>query len=486
VTPGIPDVVKQLTAAERRELDRLLLSAPPQRLPPGDFRAFIARAIPTYQFWDYIKRLITICERIVSGELRRVIIEAPVRHGKSVLLSRLLPAYFLRRRPTDWVALSSYSSDIAHINSRLARTYYEGQAGTLDVEAIKHWETGQGGGLWATGVGGPATGKGFHLGVIDDPIKDAKEAQSELIRMRIRDWFDATFYSRQEPAAAIVVTMARWHEQDLVGDLLERESENPERWHVVHWPALAEPWPEFPASCTIEPDAAREDQALCAARYPREELERRRARVGNYWFAALWQQRPQPREGGYFKRAWFPIVDVAPPTGILVRGWDQAATQDAGDYTAGVLLQRAPDGVIYVRDVERGQWDAGMRDRRIRATAERDGRQVRIQGEQEPGAAGKDAKAAFARLLEGYIFGVKPASGEKTVKAGPFAAQAEAGNVRLVKGPWNRAYLDELTSFPTGRHDDQVDATAIAYNALVQQLAPGVKPMSLTQVNVWQ
>lgn len=482
--PKIQEILGQLTAAERRTLDRLLATAPRKVLPPDSFEAFIRRASPMYQFWPYIRQLMAVCEKVVAGQLTRVIIEAPVRHGKSVLLSRLLPAYFLRRRPTDWVALSSYSSDIAHINSRLARTYYEGQAGTLDVEAIKHWETGKGGGLWATGVGGPATGKGFHLGIIDDPLKDAKEAQSEVTRGRIRDWFDATFYSRQEPNAAIVVTMARWHEQDLVGDLLEREGEQPEKWHVVHWPALHETWPTFPPSCTIEPDAERVDGVLCPERYPREALEKRRGRVGEYWFSALWQQRPQPREGGFFKRGWFEIVDHA-PEGLAVRGWDQAATADGGDWSAGVLLRRAPDGVLYVCDVIRGQWDTGHRDRMIAGTAQADGREVRIQGEQEPGAAGKDAARAFARLLEGYIFGVKPASGDKTIKAGPFASQAEAGRVKLVRGPWNGAYLDELTSFPTGRHDDQVDATAIAYNALVTMVNPAIKPVSIGKPSYW-
>lgn len=483
--PRLQDAIAQLTAAERRELDRLLANAPRKPIPEDSFETFIRRAWPLYQFWPYIRQLVSICERIVSGELRRVIIQAPVRHGKSVIMSRLFPAYFLRRRPTDWVALSSYSSDIAHINSRLARTYYEGQAGTLDVEAIKHWETGKGGGLWATGVGGPATGKGFHLGIIDDPLKDAKEASSEVVRGRIRDWFDATFYSRQEPNAAIVVTMARWHEQDLVGDLLARESDNAEKWHIVHWPALAEPWPNFPPSCTLEPDAERTDGVLCADRYPRAELERRRERVGSYWFSALWQQRPQPREGGFFKREWFEVVESPPEKAQAIRGWDQAATADGGDYTAGVLLKRDRDGTVYVCDVVRGQWDSGARDRIIKQTTHLDGRQVRVQGEQEPGSAGKDAARAFARLLEGYTFGVKPASGDKTIKAGPFAAHAEAGRVRLVRGPWNHAFLDELTSFPTGRHDDQVDAASIAYNALMTMRVPAVKPMSLKKESLW-
>jgi predicted phage terminase large subunit-like protein len=147
-----------------------------------------------------------------------------------------------------------------------------------------------------------------------------------------------------------------------------------------------------------------------------------------------------------------------------------AATRGAGDHTAGVRIDGPDkDGLWYVSDVKRGQWDTDERNRIIRQTAEEDGRAVRVIGPQDPGAAGVEAAKAFVRLLTGFAATVERETGPKEVRADPFSAQVNAGNVRLVRGPWNRAFVDELRQFMPGvdnAADDQVDAAAGAFNAL--------------------
>lgn len=177
------------------------------------------------------------------------------------------------------------------------------------------------------------------------------------------------------------------------------------------------------------------------------------------------QQTPAPEGGGLFQRAWFPIVDSAPVKAKRCRGWDTAGTEGGGDWTVGTKLALA-DGIVYVEDVVRGQWGPGSVDAIFKQTAQLDGRDCQQREEREGGASGKAVIAARARLLAGYDYGEVAVSGDKVTRAKPFRAQCEAGNVRLVRGEWNEAYLQELERFPMGAFDDQCDSTSAAYNAL--------------------
>jgi len=453
--------------------------APVERTGPGGLEPFIRRANPRYTFYRHTKTIIDVLERVAAGELKRVMFFLPPRHSKSETISRLFSAYYLRRHPDRYVALTSYAAELAYTLSRAARENYTRAGGALsdDASAVKHWETGQGGGLWATGVGGPATGKGFSLGIIDDPLKNAEEAQSVTIREKQKEWYASTFYTRAEPDAAIIVVQTRWHEDDLAGWLLSQEGdpETSEGWHVVNMPALFDPEPiELPSSCTLEPDPREAGDALNPERFTAERLHKIRDRIGPYYFAALYQQRPRPKEGGFFKWDWFPIADAAPVEATRVRYWDTAGTEAGGDYTVGVRMARTPEGVFYVEDVVRGQWSPARRDAQIRETAERDAEEtcntVQIWLEREAGIGGADRTTTLIRMLAGFPVHAEPATGSKIVRADPLASQAEAGNVRVVRGDWNRAFLSELADFPYGKNDDQVDAAAGALNKLA--LAP--------------
>ena len=324
--------------------------------------------------------------------------------------------------------------------------------------------------MWAAGVGGPITGKGFHLGIIDDPLKNSEDAQSDVIREKHKDWYKTTFLTREEPNAAIVVIMTRWHEDDLAGWLLSEESADEdeatqENWHIVCLPAIAEDLPEFPSSCTVEDEWREIGEPLCPERYPIEKLLKKKAK-GSREFDALYQQRPSPREGYFFDISKLEIVDAAPIEARRCRGWDRAATAGDGDYTAGVKVSKDKEGITYIEDVVRGQWDTATRDRMTRQTAELDGRAVHHKGEQEPGSGGKDAAKAFVTLLIGFPCSTEPSTSNKETRADPLSSQVNAGNVKLVRGAWNKAYIEELRQFPFGKNDDQVDGSSVAFNHL--------------------
>jgi predicted phage terminase large subunit-like protein len=214
-------------------------------------------------------------------------------------------------------------------------------------------------------------------------------------------------------------------------------------------------------------------EALCAERYSVPELLSIQQVIGRDFFG-LYQQRPQARAGGMFKIHWLPLVEAIPARAARLRWWDRASTMDGGDYTAGVLLAYA-DGLWFVEDVVRGQWSSGERDRIIRAVAESDRLRyghVEYFSEQEPGSAGKDKAEDFVKLLAGFSADAIPSSGSKTSRADALSKQAEWNNVRVLRASWSSAFISECCDFPSGTHDDQIDAAASAFNRLAATVGP--------------
>lgn len=459
-----------MAIAKQRGLVKIVeqIDAPP---PPLSFREFVSLVRPGYQWYPHCVRLANVLQRVADGELKRVLIFMPPRHSKSESVSRLFTAYFLYRHPEQWVGINSYSAALAYTLSRAARDNYRQAGGQVrdDAAAVSHWETGAGGGLWAAGVGGSITGKGFHLGVIDDPLKNSEESNSEKIREKQWEWYQSTFYTRAEPGAAIVVIQTRWNEEDLSGKILAEENaedEEAEGWHIVNFPALAEEGAEFPATCTVEPDDRAVGEPLCPERYPASRLQRILKRIGEYFFGALFQQRPVAKEGTFFKVTQFQFLDQAPPLVREVRAWDLAATAGAGDWTSGPRMGVTADGRYVISDCHRGQWATDERDAEIKLTAQTDGKTVRQKFPQDPGQAGKSQALAMTRLVAGVPVTTAPVSGDKETRADPYSSQVNAGNVYLVRGPWNKPFIETHRQFPNGAHDDDVDAAADAFNLL--------------------
>lgn len=283
------------------------------------FRDFIRSAFPTFQFHRLSELLIDLLQQVADGQLTRLIVCCPPRHGKSQLVSRLFPAYWVSRHPELFCAIASYSGELAYAHSREARHYYRitGHALSKDSAAVGNWLTPQRGGCIAAGVKGPFTGKGYNLGIIDDPYKGPEDAKSALQRERLIDWLKSVWFTRAEPGltaegallpAAQVVVQTRWDHHDMTAWLLEQESqENPEHWMVLNLPAIAEPDAiamQIPHTCTKVVDWRQPGEPLCPERVPLDVLQRIRTRLGSYWWNALYQQRPSPAEGLLFRKSW--------------------------------------------------------------------------------------------------------------------------------------------------------------------------------------
>lgn len=446
-----------------------LLSEPdPQARPsnPPELPAFVDRVYAQYLWYRHATLLAETLARVANGEIKRLIVTMPPRHGKSLLISRLFPAYWLALHPDQFVGLCSYTAEIAYAFSRSARDFHRQAGGAVraDAATMRHWETGQGGGMWATGVGGPITGKGFNLGIIDDPLKNAADAESPVVRKRQQDWYQSTFLTRAEPDAAIIIVQTRWHEDDLTGFVLAEETngDEPEGWTILHLPAIAEEAPpSVPETCTLLTDWRAPGEPLCPERYPLAKLERLRSRLGPYFWAALFQGGPTAAGGNLFQREWFKTILEATPNDIVARCryWDLAASTD-GDYTCGVLLAWRADGSFLIEDVVYERLLPHDRDALIVATAALDGYGVRIRLEQEPGSGGIAQVVTLTTKLVGHdVQGVR-ATGDKVTRARPLASIAGAGLLALRRGAWNRWYIDLLARFPVAKHDDPVDATA--------------------------
>ena len=303
----VTELLDYLTPLELEEIDRLLST----RLL---FVDFIHRIHPTRQWPDYAYSLFSILQLVADDELDRLMVFMPPRHFKSEIVSRLFAAYYLYLHGDKWVALCSYAAGLSYTLSRNARDNYLKAGGPLkdNAGAVSHWETGKDGGLWAAGVGGAATGKGFHLGIIDDPIKNSEEAQSLTIQERNNDWYDSTFSTRQEPGAAIVVIQTRWSMRDLSGYILSKEADEPENWRIVHCEAIKmQSRPSYPATCIVEPDNRLPGEALNSERYPVDKLRKIENRLKEFFFNALYQQSPILRSGRVYHQFTQPGPDVS-------------------------------------------------------------------------------------------------------------------------------------------------------------------------------
>ena len=375
---------------------------------------------------------------------------------------------------------------------------------------VSEWETNAGGGLKAVGVGAGVTGYGADLIIIDDPVKGRSEAGSPVLRERLWNWFRDDLSTRLEPEGSIILIQTRWHEDDLAGRLLREQADGGDQWTVIRLPALAETWEErvtaeaqrrggendseegetsdidgcsshliLPAASpssssslrlsvsAVEtpPDALGRSpgEALWPERFSAEYFERLRERVGELSFASLYQQRPVPAEGDVFKREWFRnIVDQAPAGLKWKRGYDLAiSTKRTADYTASFRIAFDAEGYLYI--------DGGYRRRigfpeQTRYISEC----IRKEQNTEHGIESALHGRAFMQVLRrdarlnGRSFRGVDARGDKLERAGSWISLADQGRIRLVRGHWIRAFVEELCAFPHGKHDDQVDAVSIA------------------------
>ncbi len=422
-----------------------------------------------------------ICEHLEAvsrGEITRLLINIPPRHTKSLLVSVLWPCWSWIHNPSSRWLFVSYGQDLSTRDSVKCRRlitsqWYQERWGdkfaiTSDQNQKTRFENNKTGYRLATSVGGMLTGEGGGFLIIDDP-HNVKEAESDTIRESILRWYDEVLSTRLDDpkTGAKVIIMQRVHERDLSGHVLQKEA----GYTHLCLPARYETDRRCTTVLGFSDPRKEEGEPLWPALYGDKELTELENSLGSYAAAGQLQQRPSPRGGGMFKIDKFELIDRFNPDQVLrsIRYWDKAGTQGGGAFTAGVLIHRMRDKSYVVADVVHGQWSSGIREQRIKQVAELDGSKVRIWVEQEPGSGGKESAESTIRNLTGYTARADRVSGSKEVRAEPYAAQVEIGNVSILNRQWTKVFLQEHESFPVGKRKDQVDAAA---GALVKLSTP--------------
>jgi predicted phage terminase large subunit-like protein len=419
------------------------------------------------KFWDDFR----------AGKRPILLLETPPQHGKSLTVIDFI-AWAIGHDPELRVIYSSFSDRLGvranlrlqrALDSKLYRQLFPGTRlggmHTMFERYLRNHEVlefvGHEGYFRNTTVLGAITGEALDLCVIDDPIKGRAEASSEVTRENTWNWLTDDVFSRFSETAGLIMIMTRWHVDDPAGRLIERFGD---RVMIARYPAIAEHDELYrKAGEPLFPELKSLDFLL----------ERRKLYTEGSW-QALYQQSPIIIGGGIFPIEKLKTLPVLDRSKILksVRYYDKGGTEGGGAYTAGVLMHALKDKTYVIEHVVRGQWGALEREEKIRFWAERDAKNSRpgayeVGVEQEPGSGGKESAESTIRNLRGFKCFADRVTGSKEVRAEPFAAQVQGGNVSMVAGIWQNDLLDEMQSFPNGKYRDQVDACSGAFNRLV-------------------
>jgi len=433
--------------------------------------AYAALVWRRFRVARHTRLLIGRLEAVERGEIDRLMVFMPPRHGKSLLCSELFPAWYLGRHPERSVIAASYGAELAtdfgrrvrnHMTDALHQRIFPKAAVADDSTARHRFNLMAGGAYYAVGAGGPLTGRGADLLLIDDPIKNREDADSSAYRKALQGWYESVAYSRLEPGGAIVLIQTRWHQDDLAGWLLREHAA--EGWEVVSLPALAEAGDVLGRA---------EGEPLWPERFGAEALGRIREAIGGAAWAALYQQRPSAAEGAIFKREWWRSYNESTLPARFERvilSLDTAfkATETA-DYSAAAVIGVGKAG-YYVLDVWRGRVEFPELRRMVEVLAAKWNPERVIIEDKASGQSLIQALRVETRLA---VTAVRVDS-DKVSRANAVTALVEAGRVFLPeRAEWLSDFLEEAANFPAGAHDDQVDALVHALN-FVREGEPGL------------
>lgn len=453
------------------------LAQPSVQPTPEDFAfsrliSYAAYQWPGYRDAAHHRLIARKLEAVERGEISRLMITVPPRHGKSMLASEFFPAWYLGRNPDHYVVTATYAQDLADDFGRKVKNQLEdasysaifpgvGLAGDSKSAKRFHIEEQEGGyehtlkqrgAYYAVGIGGPLTGRGAHLLLIDDPVKNREDADSDIVRKKTMDWYTSTAYTRLMPGGCIVVIQTRWHEADLSGWLLAEHSH--ENWEVLDLPAINA-----------------KGEALWPDQYDLVALNKIRLAIGTRDWSALYQQKPTPETGDFFKAEWFKPYQKAPLRSTLevYGGSDYATTENGGDFTVHVVFGLDPEGNAWLLDIWRKQttsdkwvdawcslvlkwkpigWaeETGQIKSGVGPFLDRESRARKAYCAREAFATNKGGKATRAQSFRGY--------------ASQYGIYVPADSAQ-----WPDCRR-ELLTFPAGVHDDFVDACALVFQLL--------------------
>lgn len=450
--------------------------------------------------YDHLKILDELLLYLDARQFYRLMTWMPPQHGKSELISRYFPVWYLGKHPDDRIILSSYEADFAASWGQKSRDVFREWAKDIfklelreDSSSVKHWGIkNHEGGLDTSGAGGSQTGKRANLFDIDDPHKNPLEARSPVFQERIYNWYTDAVDTRLPKDGIIDITQTRWDVLDLSGRILENEPHeivtqeileylregnkfDKDTWLILHLPAIAD-----------ENDllGRKVGEALCPPLFPIDVLHSKKKRMRPQRFGALYQGTPTPDEGEMFELGFFEII---PPTHPLLtriistgRGWDLAGTKKKANQTenqgpartSGVLASITDSNDFIVHNDVSYRAKPGAIRTAVKANAIKDaaiyGSGYKIRIAHDPGQAPIDQMDLYAKELVGYNF--KPFKesdlGSKEDRAENVATHGALFKIYLVEGDWNEDYIQEHIDFPNGRYKDRVDATSVIYSVL--------------------
>ena len=414
--------------------------------PPLTYAEWLPIVSPTFVWhWRQTQYIIKHIQKMLDGEINKLMIFMPPRHTKSETVTVRLPAYVIEHDQSTRCIIGAYAQTLANKFSRKTRRIVQSRIRlSKERTAVDDWETDAGGGLRAVGVGAGVTGMGANWLFIDDPVKNREEANSETYREKVWDWYTDDLYTRMEPGCKTVLIMTRWHQDDLAGRILA--SEDAPNWTVINLPALAE---------ANDPLGRTEGEALCPERYDGKALADIR-RVMGASFQALYQQRPAAEEGEIFRREWWQYYREAPKLKWIMQSWDTAFKKGAeNDYSVGTTWGCTDTG-FYLLDRWKEKVDYPTLKKMVKIVAAKwCPRTILI----EDKASGQSLIQDLKTNTTLPIIAV-PVDSDKVTRAHAVTPTIEAGNVYLPEStPWLQDYIDEHAVFPNGSHDDEVDST---------------------------
>lgn len=376
---------------------------------------------------------------IVNGSLKRLIVTVPPRHGKSYLISKYFPAFFLYHFPYKKIILSSYESNFASYWVSKVLPLLRLINVPLIAERKNFIETAQGGYMQGVGVGGAITGKGADLFIIDDPVKNSEEALSTTYRNKTWDWFLSVASTRLEPNAAMIIIMTRWHKDDLAGRVIESQKN---KWTVINLPAIA----------GVDDVLGRtEGEALWPERFPIERLLEEKSQ-GEYWFNALYQQNPIEQGSQIIKSEWWQFFDDAPTMDYVFQSYDTAfKLGEMNDFTAGVTIGLR-QGNYYILDYINKKVEFPDLLNLVKTKYEQ-WRPSFVLIEDK--GSGQSLIQQLKRDTNLPIKDYKP-QGDKVLRVNQIAPLFEQGKVFIRRGL--NDIVNQFNDFPFGAHDDIVDA----------------------------
>jgi predicted phage terminase large subunit-like protein len=454
---------------------------PKEKLAFSNFAAYISINFPGYRFSRHNLLIAKALMKIEAGEMKRLIVCMPPRHGKTMQISEFFPAWYMGRNPTHQIIATAYNATRAGDVGRAVRNHmitpihhkiFKGCTVSLDSKSVSRLATDQGGAYYSVGTGEAIVGRGANLFLIDDPIKSREEAESDTARRRLFDWYKGVAYTRLMPQNAIIAVATRWHFDDLIGRLLDEMKH--ENWVVLNLPAI----------CDSEDDMLGRQigECLWETDYPVDTLENIKVTIGTREWNAQYQQRPLPSEGGLVNIEWFQKYnwkewfaaeaqvimhheEIHMPFEIrrIVMSIDTAFKESQlNDPSAITIWGETKDNCYYLLNIINKR----MKYPKLKDTVIRTWQKyMKFKRGQIPvliedRASGQSLIQDLKRYTKIPVL-ARPADLNKQIRMSSVSPLIEAGRVYLPdKAPWLVEYETQMARFPLWKHDDLVDCTS--------------------------